>query len=129
MKRYFVVVFLLFVGLTPYLFLPNTPVVACSEALVNLVIKGDPKATEFYIKSRYMPTSGSVPIDDLLTSLSNLDDFGVTSYKITASSLTDAVIIFENQFKVKRFFSLKVDDNLPCMIINLQEVHPNLPED
>ena len=129
MKRYFVVTFLLFVGLTPYLFLPNTPVVSCSEALVNLVIKGDPKATEFYIKSRYMPRPGSVPIYDLLTSLSDLHGFGVTSYKTTASSLTDAVITFENQSKMKKSFSLKVDDNLPCMIINLQEEQPNLPED
>jgi len=95
--------------------------------MVNLVVKSDPKATEFYIKSRYMPRPGSVSTNDLLTSLSDLHNFGVMSYKITASSLTDAVITFENQSKMKRSFALKVDDNFPCMIINLQEIHPNLP--
>ena len=108
------------------MFGPNTPVVSCSKALVNLVIKGDREATELYIKSRYKPRPGSVSIYDLPASLSDLQNFGVISYTITASSLTDAVITFKNQSKMKKSFSLKVDDNFPCMIINLQEIYPKL---
>jgi len=123
--KIFITIFILFVALTPTLFSPDKPILSCSQEIAKLIINGDHKAAELYLKNNYNPPLGSSSTDSLLATINDLQNFGVESYKIKASTLTDATIILESKSKTRKALSLKIGSNSPYMIEKLQEIQLN----
>ncbi len=123
--RRFIVAFILFILSTPTLFSPDNPVLSFSQKLVGVIIRGDHREAEVFIKSGYNPRPGGPSTEDLLALFYTLQDLGVRAYSIKASSLTNATIMVKNKSKTKRTFSLEIESNSPFMIKKLQETQPD----
>lgn len=91
--RNIIIIFILFLILTPTLFSPDKPVLLCSQVLVNLIIRGNPKEVEQFVKSRYHPVDRVTSASNILSFFYHLQDLGVESFNIQASSPTDATIL------------------------------------
>ena len=122
------IVFILFLILTPTLFSPAKPVLSYSQVVVNLIIRGDPKEAEQFVKSRYHLADRVTSAPNILSFLHHLQDLGVESFNIQASSPTDATIFLETKSKTKKAFLLKIENNAPYIIKSFQEIPLNFSE-